>query len=53
MSLEEVRNRVTITGGVEIGRLPGIVQVSLQVPLRILEAVGLASTVKTHYPLPY
>jgi acetamidase/formamidase len=53
MSLEEVRNRVTITGGVEIGRLPGIVQVSLQVPLRILEHVGLASIVKTHYTLPY
>jgi acetamidase/formamidase len=53
MSLEEVRNRVTITGGVEIGRLPGIVQVSLQVPLRILDAIGLVSTVQNHYPLPY
>ena len=53
MSLEEVRNRVTITGGVEIGRLPGIVQVSLQVPLRILDAIGLASTVRNHYSLPY
>ena len=53
MSLEEVRNRVTITGGVEIGRFPGIVQVSLQVPLRILETISLASTVRAHYPLPY
>jgi acetamidase/formamidase len=53
MTIEEVRNRVTITGGVEIGRLPGIVQVSLQVPLRVLEQVGLASIVKTHYALPY
>jgi len=50
MSEEEVRNRVTITGGVEIGRLPGIVQVSLQVPLRILEAIDLASTVQKQYP---
>jgi len=24
MDLEEVRNRVTITGGIEIGRLPGV-----------------------------
>lgn len=52
MTIEEVRNRVTITGGVEIGRLPGMVQVSLQVPLHILERVGLASIVKTHYTLP-
>jgi acetamidase/formamidase len=52
MSEEEVRNRVTITGGVEIGRLPGIVQVSLQVPLRILEAIDLASTVQNQYSLP-
>jgi acetamidase/formamidase len=53
MSLEEVRNRVTITGAVEIGRLPGIVQVSLQVPLRVLEQVGLDSLVTSHYTLPY
>jgi acetamidase/formamidase len=53
MSLEEVRNRVTITGGVEIGRLPGIVQVSLQVPLCILEEIGLASIVTHQYTLPY
>ena len=53
MSVEEVRNRVTITGAVEIGRLPGIVQVSLQVPLRILEKLGIADIVVKHYKLPY
>ncbi|MHA1860361.1 MAG: acetamidase/formamidase family protein [Candidatus Asgardarchaeia archaeon] len=53
MSLEEVKNRVTITGAVEIGRLPGIVQVSMQVPLRILEKLGIADIVSKHYKLPY
>jgi acetamidase/formamidase len=53
MSVEEVKNRVTITGAVEIGRLPGIVQVSIQVPLRILEKLGLADIVTKHYRLPY
>jgi len=42
MKYEEVLNRVTITGAVEIGRLPGVVQVSLQVPIRILEKLGIA-----------
>lgn len=53
MSVEEVKNRVTITGAVEIGRLPGIVQVSLQVPIRILEKLGIADIVIKHYTLPY
>ncbi|MEM0460488.1 MAG: hypothetical protein QXZ31_11515, partial [Thermofilaceae archaeon] len=53
MSVEEVRNRVTVTGAVEIGRLPGIVQVSLQVPIRILEKLGIAEIVVKHYGLPY
>ncbi|MHA1616652.1 MAG: acetamidase/formamidase family protein [Candidatus Njordarchaeales archaeon] len=53
MSYEEVLNRVTITGAVEIGRLPGIVQVSLQVPISTLEKLGLADIVIKHYRLPY
>ncbi len=53
MRIEEVRNRVTITGAVEIGRLPGIVQVSMQVPLRILEKLGIADMVIEYYGLPY
>ncbi len=53
MKLEEVLNRVTITGAVEIGRLPGIVQISMQVPLRILERLGIADIVIKHYKLPY
>ena len=53
MSLEEVRNRVTISGAVEIGRLPGIVQVSIQVPLSALEKIGIDEIVVKHYELPY
>jgi len=53
MSIEEVLNRVTITGVVEIGRLPGIVQVSMQVPIRTLEKLGVADIVVKYYKLPY
>ena len=51
MGIVEVRNRVTIAGAVEIGRLPGIVQVSLQVPMRALEKLGIANMVSQHYGL--
>ena len=53
MSLEEVKNRVTISGAVEIGRLPGIVQVSMQVPLSALEKIRIDEIVVKHYELPY
>jgi acetamidase/formamidase len=53
MSVEEVRNRVTVTGAVEVGRLPGIVQVTLQVPIQVLEKLGLANIAIDHYKLPY
>lgn len=53
MSVEEVKNRVTISGAVEIGRLPGIVQVSLQAPLRTLEKLGIDELVIKHYKLPF
>jgi acetamidase/formamidase len=53
MSVEEVRNRVTIAGAVEIGRLPGIVQVSMQVPLRALKKLGLSNRVSKYYGLTY
>jgi len=53
MKVEEVKNRVTITGGIEIGRLPGLVHITLKVPLAILEKLGLAETVKKQYALPF
>jgi formamidase len=49
MSLEEVKNRVTVTGAVEIARLPGVVTVSMLVPIQKLEELGLADLVKEQY----
>lgn len=49
MSLEEVRNRVTITGAIEIGRLPGVVTVSMLVPLERLEELQLADLAREQY----
>jgi len=51
MTVEEIRNRVTISGAVEIGRLPGMVQVSIQAPLRALEKIGIDDIVTSHYHL--
>jgi len=51
MTVEEVRNRVTISGAVEIGRLPGMVQVSIQAPLNALEKIGIDDIVTSHYHL--
>ena len=51
MSPEEVLNRVTISGGVEIGRLPGVVTVTMLVPLEKLAALGLADLVRRQYGL--
>jgi acetamidase/formamidase len=49
MSLEEVRNRITITGGIEIGRLAGVVQVTLGVPFATLDKIGISKYVRKWY----
>jgi len=41
--------RCTFTGGVQIDRLPGVVQFDMLVPEQILEAVGLADVVTANY----
>jgi formamidase len=41
LSLPDVMNRATITGGIEIGRHPGVVQVTFRAPVERLEARGL------------
>jgi formamidase len=51
MPVDEVLNRVTLSGAVEIGRLPGVVTVTMLVPLPRLEALGLAELVKGQYGL--
>jgi acetamidase/formamidase len=51
MTEGEVRARCTFTGGVEIARLPGVVQLSMLVPTDLLEDVGLDSVVREQYDL--
>jgi len=51
MSDGEVRNRVTITGAVEIGRAPGVVTISIMAPVKQLEKLGIAHLVKEQYGL--
>lgn len=49
ISNEEIQNRVTISGAVEIGRLPGVVAVTMLAPIEKLEEVGLAQLVRDQY----
>jgi formamidase len=49
MTVPEVKNRATITGGIEIGRNPGVVQVTFRAPLAKLKALGLGDFVADMY----
>jgi formamidase len=49
MSVAEVKNRATINGGIEIGRHPGVVQVTFLAPVEKLEACGLRKFAETQY----
>ncbi|MBI1299168.1 acetamidase [bacterium] len=49
MSVPEVMNRATITGGIEIGRAPGVIQVTFRVPVSKLEEKGLLSFAVDQY----
>jgi formamidase len=51
MSQAEVRNRCTISGGIEIARLPGAVQLTMLAPLDRLDRVGLGDLVRKQYGL--
>jgi acetamidase/formamidase len=51
MSEGEIRTRCTFTGGVEVGRLPGVVQLTMLAPMDILDEQGLASLVRRQYDL--
>ena len=44
-----MKNRATITGAIEIGRHPGVVQVTFRAPLDRLEARGLMPYVRDMY----
>lgn len=47
--MEEVKNRVTLTGGVEIGRFPGLVTVTAQFPKSVLKNARIFKYVKRQY----
>jgi formamidase len=49
MEVPEVMNRATISGAIEIGRHPGVVQVTFRAPLDRLEARGLVPYVREQY----
>ncbi len=49
MPLPEVLNRATVTGAIEIGRHPGVVQVTFRVPLDRLEHLGLLPFAEDQY----
>lgn len=51
MSVAEVRNRATINGAIEIGRAPGVIQVTFLSPLAKLDAVGLSGYAREQYGL--
>jgi len=51
MSEGEVRTRCTFTGGVEIGRLPGVVQLTMLAPMDTLADRGLSHLVREQYGL--
>jgi formamidase len=52
LTVPEVMNRATITGGIEIGRHPGVVQVTFLAPLSALEKAGLLPFVQEQYGTP-
>lgn len=51
MSVAEVRNRATVNGAIEIGRAPGVIQVTFLAPLSRLDAVGLGDYAREQYDL--
>jgi formamidase len=49
LTVAEVKNRATITGAIEIGRHPGVVQVTFRAPAERLERVGLLEFAREQY----
>lgn len=48
---DEILNRATIAGSIEISRLPGTVRVTFLCPMTILEKLGIAHLVRAQYGL--
>ena len=51
MTVAEVKNRATITGGIEIGRHPGVIQVTFRAPVDRLVRLGLKPFLQEQYGL--
>ena len=51
LSPEEILNRATIAGSIEISRLPGVVRVTFQCPMPILDRLGIGHLVRRQYGL--
>jgi formamidase len=49
MDVPEVMNRATISGAIEIGRAPGVVQVTFRAPVAALAARGLDGLAREQY----
>lgn len=50
--IQEVRNRATIAGAIEIGRHPGVVQVTFHAPVSKLQQCGLYEFARQQYDSP-
>ncbi|MDP2254664.1 MAG: acetamidase/formamidase family protein, partial [Polaromonas sp.] len=48
---DEILNRATITGSIEIARLPGVVRVTFLCPMPVLERIGIGHLVRAQYGL--
>ncbi|WP_404466281.1 acetamidase/formamidase family protein [Vreelandella aquamarina] len=51
VSVAEIRNRATVNGAIEIGRAPGVIQVTFLAPLAKLDDVGLGDYAREQYDL--
>ncbi|MBJ3762118.1 acetamidase/formamidase family protein [Maribius pontilimi] len=51
VTVAEIRNRATVNGAIEIGRAPGVIQVTFLAPLAKLDAVGLGDFAREQYGL--
>ena len=51
MTVPEVRNRATINGAIEIGRAPGVIQVTFLAPLSALDAAGIGKFAREQYAI--
>jgi formamidase len=48
---DEILNRATLAGSIEISRLPGVVRVTFLCPMPVLDRLGLGPLVRAHYGL--